>query len=78
MKTCFYCKGPLRRRRIEHMHEWGGERYLIKNVLAEVCSQCGESFFGPATLKEIDRLVRKGRPKGHVSVAVFELKSRAA
>jgi len=25
MKTCYYCKGPLRRRRIEHMHEWGGE-----------------------------------------------------
>ncbi len=23
MKTCHYCKGPLRRRRIEHMHSWG-------------------------------------------------------
>ena len=78
MKTCFYCKGPLRRRRIEHMHEWGGQRYLIKNVQAEVCSQCGEAFLAPATLKEIDRIVSKGRPKSHVSVAVFELKSRAA
>ena len=78
MKTCYYCKGPLRRRRIEHMHEWGGERSLIKNVQAEVCDQCGEAFLAPATLKEIDRLVSNGRPKGHVSVAVFELKSRAA
>jgi YgiT-type zinc finger domain-containing protein len=78
MTTCYYCKGPLRRRRIEHMHEWGGERFLIKNVQAEVCGQCGEAFLGPATLKEIDRLVSNGRPKGHVSVAVFELKSRAA
>ncbi len=78
MKTCFYCRGPLRRRQIERMHEWGGERYLIKKVQAEVCSQCGEAFLAPATLKEIDQLVSKGRPKGHVSVAVFELKSRAA
>jgi YgiT-type zinc finger domain-containing protein len=78
MKTCYFCKGPLRVRRIEHMHEWGGERFLIRNVRAEVCSQCGEVFLAPATLKEIDRLVTKDRPKEHVSVAVFNLKSRAA
>lgn len=78
MKTCYFCKGRLRVRRIEHMHEWGGERFLIRNVRGEVCSQCGEVFLAPATLKEIDRLVTKGRPKEHVSVAVFNLKSRAA
>ena len=78
MKTCYFCKGPLRVRRIEHMHEWGSERFLIRNVRAEVCSQCGEVFLAPATLKEIGRLVTKGLPKKHVSVAVFDLKSRAA
>lgn len=78
MKTCFFCKGPLRIRRIEHMHEWGGERFLIRNVRAAVCGQCGEVFLDPRTLSEIDRVVSNGRPKGHVSVAVFDLKSRAA
>jgi YgiT-type zinc finger domain-containing protein len=78
MKTCYFCKGPLRVRRIEHMHEWGGDRFLVRNVRAEVCGQCGEVFLGSATLKEIDRVVAKGRPKTHVSVAVFDLKSRAA
>ena len=78
MKTCYFCKGPLRVRRIEHMHEWGGERFLIRNVAAEVCSQCGEVFLAPRTLKEIDRVVSRGRPSTHVSVAVFDLKSRAA
>ncbi|HEX7406797.1 MAG TPA: YgiT-type zinc finger protein [Candidatus Binatia bacterium] len=78
MKTCYFCKGPLCVRRIEHMHEWGGERFLIRNVRGEVCTQCGETFLAPATLKQIDRLVTKGRPKEHVSVAVFDLKSRAA
>lgn len=78
MKTCFFCKGPLRVRRIEHMHEWKGKRFLIKNVRAEVCGQCGEAFLGPATLRAIDRVVSTGRPKEHVSVAVFDLKARAA
>ena len=78
MKTCYFCKAPLRRRRIEHMHQWGGKRHLIKNVSAEVCSQCGEVFLSPATLKEIDRLVLEERPSGHVAVAVYSFKSRAA
>ena len=78
MKTCYYCKGPLRRRRIEHMHHWDGRHFLIKNVRAEVCAQCGETFLSPPTLKEIDRLVLRGRPQGRVSVAVYAMKSRAA
>lgn len=78
MKTCYYCKGPLRRRRIEHMHHWDGQRFLIRNVQAEVCVQCGEAFLSPPTLKEIDRLVARGHPQGQVSVPVYEMKPRAA
>jgi YgiT-type zinc finger domain-containing protein len=78
MKTCYFCKAPLRVRRIEHMPEWGGERFLLRNVRAEVCGQCGEVFLGPQTLREIDRVVSRGRPSKHVTVAVFDLKSRAA
>jgi YgiT-type zinc finger domain-containing protein len=78
MKTCYYCKGPLRRRRIEHMHSWRGQHFLIKNVGAEVCVQCGEAFLAPATLKEIDRVVNRERPQSHLKVAVYALKSRAA
>jgi len=57
MKICYYCKGPLCRRTIQHMHHWGGRHFLVKNVRAEVCGQCGEVFLSPATLKAIDRLV---------------------
>lgn len=47
-------------RRIEHMHECSGERFLIRNVRAEVCGQCGEVFLGPGALKGIDRAISKG------------------
>ncbi len=78
MKTCYWCKGPLKRQRIEHMHEWAGQRFLIRNVSAEVCTQCGEAFLSPSTLKAIDRVVAEGRPRQSVSIPVFELKPRAA
>jgi YgiT-type zinc finger domain-containing protein len=78
MKTCFYCKWPLRRQRIEHMHRWRRRHYLIKNVRAEVCHQCGEAFLAPATLKEIDRLVEKEPPQSRLSIGVYALKSKAA
>lgn len=78
MKTCYFCGGPLRRRRIEHMHEWGGRRFLIRSVAAEVCKQCGEVFLAPATLRAIDEMVAVKKPDGHVSIAVYEMKSRAA
>jgi hypothetical protein len=39
------------------MHKWGEEFYLFENIRAEVCSQCGETFFYPGTLKAIDKFV---------------------
>lgn len=78
MKTCHLCGGPLRRRRIEHMHERGGQRFLIRNLSAEVCAQCGEAFLAPATLRAVDQLVAVKKPDGHISIAVYEMKSRAA
>jgi len=60
MKTCPFCKAGLRRKRIEHMHRWGGRLCLFKNVRAEVCSQCGETFLGPEALRLMDAYTSKG------------------
>lgn len=35
-----------------------GEKVLIfKNVPAEVCTQCGETYFEPEALEKMDRVV---------------------
>ncbi|MBM3944019.1 MAG: type II toxin-antitoxin system MqsA family antitoxin [SAR202 cluster bacterium] len=74
MSTCPFCKGPVQEKRIEHVHRWKGEMYILRNVPAEVCQQCGETFFTPDTLKAMDRLVsQRPRPEGHRSVPVFSL-----
>ena len=48
--------------------------YILRNVPAEVCTQCGEVFFGPDALKSMDDVVTKNsEPEGHRSVPVFSL-----
>ena len=74
MKNCPFCKGPTEEQRIEHVHRWKGKLYLLRNVPAEVCSQCGEVYFGPDALKAMDEIVtQKPAPESHLPVPVFTL-----
>lgn len=56
-ETCWFCKGVLELRRIRHVREWGEDLFIFENVPAEVCTQCGERFFGPEALKKMDAIV---------------------
>ena len=74
MKKCAFCKAPMKEDRIEHVHRWEGKLYLLQNVPAEVCSQCGEVFFGPDVLKAMDGVVmQKDKSEGQLSIPVFSL-----
>jgi YgiT-type zinc finger domain-containing protein len=73
-KTCPFCKGNIEIRRISHMHQWGEEFYLFENIEAEVCGQCGETFFLPGTLKAIDKFVtEKKKSEKTISIPVIEM-----
>ncbi len=69
MKSCPFCKAPLKRKIIEHVHRWGGHWYLFKNVRAEVCGQCGETFLRPTVLRLMDRYTLTGRVERRASVS---------
>jgi YgiT-type zinc finger domain-containing protein len=74
MEHCVVCKGDVENRRVEHVHSWKGQIYIFRNVPAEVCTQCGEVFFGPEALRAIDKVVLgKARPKEHVTLPVYSL-----
>ena len=61
---------------IIHMHAWKEKFYLFEDVPAEVCTQCGETYFSPEVLDAIDRMVESGlAPKTTVSIPVFSLSS---
>ena len=74
MKECPFCKGRIAVQRIEHVHRWRGNFYILKNVPAEVCTQCGEVFFAPKELGSMDDIVTRDRePQEHLSVPVYTL-----
>jgi YgiT-type zinc finger domain-containing protein len=57
MKQCYFCKGKIEKRMIRHVHQWGEQIFIFKNVPAEVCPQCGETYFGPKALEKMDKVV---------------------
>jgi YgiT-type zinc finger domain-containing protein len=74
MKSCPFCKAPLKRKTIEHVHRWGGRLFLFKNIRAEVCSQCGETFLKPAVLRLMDRCTSSGKVgKARISIPVISV-----
>jgi YgiT-type zinc finger domain-containing protein len=62
MDRCYFCKGKVEGKAIRHVHQWGERVFIFKNVPAEVCTQCGETYFGPEALEKIDQVV-KGPPE---------------
>lgn len=61
-EKCLYCKGTLEEKIVNRVQEYQGRWYLVENVPALVCQQCGETFFKPATHDLILRLVQSGNP----------------
>ncbi len=57
IERCYFCRGPIAQRRIEHLHRWEGRIFLIKDLLADVCEQCGETYLSPEVLERIDQAV---------------------
>ena len=79
MRFCPFCKAPVKRKTIEHVHRWGKRLFLFKNVQAEVCSQCGETFFKPAVLRLMDRCAATGKVgRARVSIPVISLPDKVS
>ena len=72
MTTCYFCKGTVAAKRIQHIHRWGNQVYILEEVPAEVCQQCGEVYFAPDVLAQMDRIATtKSRPKATITVPVY-------
>lgn len=54
---CDFCGGTTETRQVKKYHWLRGKLYLVENVKAEACRECGERYFHASTLDEIDRLL---------------------
>jgi len=71
---CEVCVGKTTKKKVRKQHWLHGRLYLIENVEAEVCRECGERYFHAKTLDAIDRLLESDHPvKDKIQVEVVNL-----
>ena len=74
MTTCPFCSALVDERLVEHILRWEGEIYILRNVPADVCVQCGQTFFGPDALKAMDAVALGERePDERLAIPVYSL-----
>jgi YgiT-type zinc finger domain-containing protein len=59
---CDFCQGQTKARRVRKHHRHNGRLYVVENVPAEVCQECGERYFHATTLDAIDHLLDGDHP----------------
>lgn len=57
---CMYCKGKLEEKLVSRVQEYKGRWFLIENLPALVCNQCGATFYTPQAHSLVLKLVREG------------------
>jgi len=71
---CEFCGGKTIKRKVKKQHWLRGKLYIVENVEAEVCTECGERYFHATVLDEIDRyLLAKHDVKERLDVEVVSL-----
>lgn len=74
MKKCSVCKSNLKRKGITYTQELEGKVYVISDVPALVCPQCGEQYLSPDIVDEIQQVIEqgeKGKTKPVRQIPVF-------
>ncbi len=75
---CGMCNYPSLETTTTTVEEWDGDELIvIRNVPVEKCPQCGEEYFEPAVLRELETLIAQRhtsptfRPAQVIQVPVF-------
>jgi YgiT-type zinc finger domain-containing protein len=71
---CEFCGGETQKKKVKKQHWLRGELYIVENVEAEVCTECGERYFHATTLDELDRyLLAEHDVKKRIQVEIVSL-----
>jgi len=75
---CEFCGGSTEPRKVKRQHWLKGKLYIVEDVEAEVCQECGERYFHARTLDAIDQYLSVEHPvKGQMKVEVVSLSSHS-
>jgi YgiT-type zinc finger domain-containing protein len=69
---CDFCNSDTNRKIVRKQHWLQGKLYIVENVEAEVCPECGERYYHASILDKIDQLINSDHPvKETMSVEVL-------
>lgn len=54
---CEFCHGETSKKKVKRQHWLQGRLYIVENVEAEVCRECGERYFHAKVLDGIDAML---------------------
>jgi YgiT-type zinc finger domain-containing protein len=54
---CEFCNSETDLKKVRERHRFQGKLYIVENVDADVCDECGERCFHATTLDVLDRLI---------------------
>ena len=71
---CKFCGGRTVKKRVTMQHWLDGKLYLVENVEADVCRECGERYYHAKTLDAVDAMLRgEHQVKERLTVEVVRL-----
>lgn len=71
---CSVCKASLKKQKIRYTQSIGEKIFIVENVEAEVCPQCGEQYLSPDTVEKIQNIIESGKtPKETRQIPVYHL-----
>jgi len=76
---CEFCSGKTEKRKVKRQHWLKGRLYIVEDVEAEVCRECGERYFHATTLDAIDKyLSTEHSVKAYLDVEVVNFNQQMA
>ena len=67
---CSYCKGVVSPAKVKVDMWWKDKLYVLEEVPAGVCQQCGEQFFTAKVAKSMEYSIRKNQFKKFIEVPI--------
>ena len=76
---CSFCGGEVKNERVELDYRYKGKLYIIQDVPAGVCQQCGEKYLTAKVSKEIERKIQtKGKWDKTIAVPIDAFSGKVA
>ncbi len=76
---CEFCAGETVKKRVKRHHLYNRRLYIVENVDAEVCAECGERYFHAQTLDAIDAFLADDHPvKARMDVEIVSMNQATA